>query len=214
MRLIPPIATIGGRWLSGFLPDVLWRKETQARVAYLTFDDGPTQELTSDLLGLLEQYDAEATFFLIGRHAEAHPELVEDIDRAGHRIGNHTYTHPAPWTTSAERVTAELDHTTKILRDLTRQPIRCMRPPYGQLTPALRSWCARHKQRMVMWDVMPGDFRKNTSAEYVADFVSRYIRPGSIIVLHDNPIVDPKTPEALSTLLRTLDAKGWRFEAL
>ena len=214
MHLLPPVATYAGRWLAPFFPDVLWRVETRARVAYLTFDDGPTTELTRDLLDLLRRYDAQATFFLIGRHAKEHPRLVEAIDRAGHRIGNHSYSHPYPWSTPTSRVTAELDHTTKVLQEIIQRPIRCMRPPYGQLTPSMRQWCARHQQRMVLWDVMPGDFRRTTSADYLVRFVRRYIRPGSIIVLHDNPIVQPKTVKALQAILRSLDAEGWRFEAL
>lgn len=216
MRLIPPIATHGARFMARWLPDALWRGPTDAdqKVAYLTFDDGPTPSLTRPLLDQLAAYDAKATFFLIGGHAEMHPDLVRAIVRGGHTIGNHTYTHPYPWRTPAARLQAQLDRTSKLLADQIGQPIRYVRPPYGQLNGAIQTWCAARTHRPVMWDVMPGDFLLHIGPSYVERFVQRRIRPGSIIVLHDNPIVEDTTPPALDTLLRSLSADGWRFEAL
>lgn len=216
MRIIPPLATYGARTLASWLPDLLWRPSSpeQKQVAYLTFDDGPTPALTRPLLDQLAAYDAKATFFLIGGHAENHPELVRAIARAGHTIGNHTYTHPYPWRTPAARLQAQLDRTTKLLQDQTGEMIRYMRPPYGQINGAIRQWCAERNHRAVMWDVMPGDFLPNVDQAYIERFVQKHIRPGSIIVLHDNPIVEGATPDALATLLRILSAEGWRFEAL
>lgn len=212
--LIPPLATHGARWFGRFFPDLLWRIDTDERIAYLTFDDGPTDLLTQPLLDTLARYDARATFFLIGRHAEAHPDLVHAIDRAGHRIGNHSLTHPHPWQISDKRMVAELERTTRLLQDLTGTPPRCMRPPYAEVTGGLRQWCAERQQRMVMWDVMPGDYLQMATAESVARFVLKHVRPGSIIVLHDNPICEAVTPEALAMILEVMTADGWQFEAL
>ena len=213
-RLIPHAATHGARWFGGFFPDLLWRIETEEPVVYLTFDDGPTPSITERLLDTLSSYDASATFFLIGSHAEEHPDLVRSMHRAGHRIGNHTYTHPHPWQTPDARLTAELDRTTRRLRELTGTPLRCMRPPYGEITGAQRTWCANHQQRMVMWDVMPGDYLETATADGVARFVLKRVRPGSIVVLHDNPVCEHVTPAALDTILQVLSAEGWRFDAL
>jgi len=215
MRIIPPLATHGGRLLASWFPDLLWRVPPGGdKVAYLTFDDGPTPSLTEPLLDRLAQYDASATFFLIGGHAEAHPHLVRAIARAGHMVGNHTFTHPYPWRTPAATLQAQLDRTSKLLQDQTGHPVRYVRPPYGQINSPLRQWCEARAHRAVMWDVMPGDFLSNVDQAYIERFVRRHLRPGSIVVLHDNPIVDDATPAALDTLLRTLTADGWRFEAL
>ena len=216
MRIIPPVATHGARLIARWLPDARWREPTPQgkHVAYLSFDDGPTPALTEPLLDRLAAYDAQATFFLIGGHAKRHPQLVQSIVRAGHTIGNHTYTHPYPWQTPAARLQAELDRTSKLLADQTGQSIRYVRPPYGQLNGALRTWCTARAHQPVMWDVMPGDFLRHVDQAYVERFIRRHIRPGSIIVLHDNPIVEDTTPAALDTLLRTLSADGWTFEAL
>jgi hypothetical protein len=78
----------------------------------------------------------------------------------------------------------------------------------------MRTWCAERQQRMVMWDVMPGDFLKTASQTGIQEFVINHVRPGSIIVLHDNPICEHVTPDALDTILSTLTRSGWSFEAL
>jgi peptidoglycan/xylan/chitin deacetylase (PgdA/CDA1 family) len=211
---VPYLATHGLRPFQRFFPDMLWRVDTDERVAYLTFDDGPTPEVTPELLDLLEAFDARATCFLVGSNAEAHPDLVRRLHRAGHRIGNHTYTHPDPWSTPARRVRKELSRTTMKLESITGAPVRAMRPPYGHPTGPVRTWCAERSQRMVMWDVMPGDFLEGMTASSISSFVIRHVRPGSVIVLHDNPICEQVTPAALRTILQTLGRKGWRFEAL
>ncbi len=212
--LVPYLATHLIRPFHGFFPDFLWRVDAQASTAYLTFDDGPTTELTRPLLDILSQYDAQATHFLLGHHAERHPDLVRAIVNEGHRVGNHTYSHPDPWSTSQEELADEVEQTTRILRDLTGRPLRALRPPYGHPTAFLRQWCAAQNQRMVMWDVMPGDYLQTATASRVSSFVINHIRPGSVIVLHDNPICEDVTPQALETILDTLTEKGWRFDAL
>lgn len=216
MRLVPPLATHGARALASFFPDLVWRApaEDGARVTYLTFDDGPTPSMTRGLLDRLAAYDARATFFLIGDHAKRHPELVRALVAAGHTIGNHTFTHPYPWQTPAAELQAQLDRTTRLLQDLAGRRIRYVRPPYGQINGAIRTWCAERDHRAVMWDVMPGDFLPRVDRAYVERHVLRHVRPGSVIVLHDNPIVADATPDALETILQALSADGWRFEAL
>lgn len=212
--LIPPIATHGARWIRHFFPDLLWRIDTEERVAYLTFDDGPTEVLTQPILDTLARYNAQATFFLIGAHAKELPALVRTLHRTGHRIGNHSFTHPHPWQTTEERLIGELERTTRCIRELTGMAPRCMRPPYGEVTGALRQWCAERQCRCVMWDVMPGDYLQTATADSVARFVLKHVRPGSIIVLHDNPVCEQVTPKALEMILEVMTADGWQFEAL
>lgn len=212
--LVPYLATHGLRPFQRFFPDMLWRVDATAPTAYLTFDDGPTSELTRPILDILAEYDAQATHFLLGSHAEQHPQLVRAITSHGHRVGNHTYSHPDPWSTTQETLARELERTTRILRETANAPVRTLRPPYGHPTPFLREWCAAQNQRMVMWDVMPGDYLQTATASRVSSFVINHVRPGSVIVLHDNPICEDVTPQALETILDTLTAKGWRFDAL
>lgn len=212
---IPYLATHGLRPFHRFFPDMLWRMETGGeKVAYLTFDDGPHRGITRELLDVLDDHDARATCFLVGANAEKHPSLVEELVRAGHTIGNHTFTHPDAWTLPAEQLRAELNRTTDTLERITGQSIRVMRPPYGHPTPTMRRWCDAHRQRMVMWDVMPGDYLRSATQQGIESFVTAHTRPGSVVVLHDNPICESVTPAALNTILSQMRRDGWRFEAL
>lgn len=212
---VPYLATHGLRPLQRFFPDMLWRMDTGGeKVAYLTFDDGPHRGITRDLLSVLDDHNARATCFLVGANAEKHPHLVEDLVAGGHTVGNHTFTHPDAWTLPAEHLRAELNRTTDTLERITGRTVRVMRPPYGHPTPAMRRWCDAHRQQMVMWDVMPGDYLRSATQTGIESFVTAHTRSGSVIVLHDNPICESVTPAALDTILSQLRLDGWRFEAL
>jgi peptidoglycan/xylan/chitin deacetylase (PgdA/CDA1 family) len=214
-RFVPALATYGVRLLRPLLPEALVRVDTGgAPVAYLTFDDGPTPSLTTPLLDLLERHGATATHFLLGAHASAYPALVARMVEAGHTVANHTYTHPSAWRAPAAQVEGELGRTTEVLEAMTQRPVRWLRPPYGHLTPGIVKWARRHGQRVVLWDSMPGDFLPRATAEGIARLVRAHLRPGCVIVLHDNPICDGVTLPALRRLLPALTHEGWRFEAL
>jgi peptidoglycan/xylan/chitin deacetylase (PgdA/CDA1 family) len=215
-RLVPHLATRLPRWGGRFLfPDLLWRCPTSKNgpTLYLTFDDGPTAAMTDPILRVLDRFDARATCFLVGAQAEDNPERVRRIARAGHTVGSHTFTHPDPWRTSDAALRDELARTTDLLQSLTGQAVRHLRPPYGRFTRAMRRWGREHGQHVVMWDVMPGDFLGMATQSSVEQFVVRYARDGSVVVLHDNPIA-PMTPAALETVLRYFTERGWRFAAL
>lgn len=208
------VATRLPRALARFYPDLLWRLPSRRRVAFLTFDDGPTPALTARLLDLLDRYEARATFFLVGAHAARDPGLVRAVQAAGHAVGNHTYTHPDAWRTAPARVLTELERTTALLEDQLQQPIRWMRPPYGRFTRPMRAWCLTRRQRMTMWDVMPGDYLPSATAEKVERRLRRLTRRGSIVVLHDNPRARAAMPVALERNLRRWTQEGWRFPPL
>lgn len=208
------LATHVPRLTAGLFPDLLWRVPTERRRAYLTFDDGPTEAATSRLLDVLARHDVRATFFLVGAHAAARPGLVRAIRDAGHAIGNHTYTHPDAWRIDTSRLVAELERTTATLEDLTGAPVRLLRPPYGRFTRTMRAWARTRRQRMVMWDVVPADWLARTTQAQIEARVETGIRPGSIVVLHDNPTCCTTTPAAVDALLGRLRGEGWSFPAL
>jgi peptidoglycan/xylan/chitin deacetylase (PgdA/CDA1 family) len=214
-RFVPYAATYLPRLLGRLFPDLLWRREPEAneRTLYLTFDDGPTAAMTDPILRVLDRFDARATCFLVGAQAEGDPERVRRIADAGHTVGNHTFTHPDPWRTSDEALIRELERTTDVLQSITGQSVRHLRPPYGRFTRAMRRWGRRRGQRVVMWDVMPGDFLGMATQASVKRHVLRFARGGSVVVLHDNPIA-PMTPAALETVLRHFSKRGWRFAGL
>ena len=212
--LVSLVGTRVPRAAARFYPDILFHAPTDSKEAYLTFDDGPNPGCTESLLEVLDRHRASAIFFLLGRQADAHPQLVRKIQSAGHEIGNHSYTHPDAWRSPRVKVLDELDRATAVLEDITGEPIRIMRPPYGRFTRAMRDWCERRGQRMAMWDVGPGDYLEGMPEQAIVQQVEAHVRPGSVIVLHDNPRCAEKTPAALARVLDRLADDGWSFPPL
>lgn len=214
LDLITLFATRVPRAGAPFFPDMLWRLPpvpSDEQVAYLTFDDGPTRTMTPPLIDLLARHDAKATFFMIGNQVERLPHLARSVHQAGHHVGNHTYSHPDAWRTPTPDVLRELEQATSAIEEVLAVPVLWMRPPYGRFTQAMRDWCRLRRQRMTMWDVMPGDWLAGTTHTHVADRILSLIRPGSIIVLHDNPKAHDVTLTALEVVLPRLIDEGWSF---
>ena len=204
------------RLVSRRYPDVLWKMPDGGKRLYLTFDDGPDPKTggTAALLDRLERMGARATFFFLGQRAAHDGGLVRAAHAAGHTVGNHTYAHPDPWKTRPDRLLAEAERTQGLLEDLTGAPVPFFRPPYGHLTGAVRDWTRRTGGRVVMWDVMPGDFLASAEPERIAHHVVRFARPGSVVVLHEGGRARAVTPAALDRLLPRLSDAGWSFPAL
>lgn len=215
--MIDIVHTIGTRLprsVARYFPDILWRIPSSSNIAYFTFDDGPTPAVTGALLDILARFEVPASFFLLGLHAERDPGLVRAIVEAGHVVGNHTYSHLDPWKVSTDDLLGELEQTTAILEDLAQQPIRWMRPPYGHFTRPMRHWCQTRRQRLTMWDVGSGDFLPSATQDQIERRLLKAVRPGSIIVLHDNVNASRITPHALKNVLAHLCDEGWHFATL
>jgi peptidoglycan/xylan/chitin deacetylase (PgdA/CDA1 family) len=183
---------------------------------YLTYDDGPEPDHTPRLLDALAAVSARATFFLIGSKIQKRPDLVRRILDHGHAVGNHSFSHIDAWRSPASDVQAELDRTHALLRDVTGVSPTFVRPPFGHLTPSIVRWCRKNDQSVVLWDVMPADFRPAGSAASLAARIQSLIRPGSIVVLHDspNPNVVANTAAATRLVSSALARSGWFLEAL
>ena len=152
-------------------------------------------------------------FFLSAGRARARPDLVRAIVRAGHRVGNHGDAHRSAWRTRPSRTRAAFTRAEADLERLTGRQVRDVRPPYGRVTPGLVRWARRGGRRIVLWDVMPGDFDARLSPERLADEIIGLARRGSILVLHDGPAA-ARAVAALDLALPRLAAAGWRFPAL
>ena len=179
--------TLAPRALVPLLPGVAGRgprRHADGRERlYLTLDDGPDPDGTPRLLDALARHGAQATMFLSGPAARAHPALVRDIVAAGHTVGSHGWAHRSAWRWGADL--DGHDRAQALLEDLTGAPLVGVRPPYGRVTPALLRWAHRRGLPVVLWDLMPGDFLASATAEGVAAALRRYRRPGGIAVLHD-----------------------------
>ncbi|MGB6668090.1 MAG: polysaccharide deacetylase family protein [Candidatus Acidiferrum sp.] len=132
----------------------------------LTFDDGPNPAITPKLLGLLDRFQARATFFVIGKHARECPELLKETAERGHLIGNHTDAHPNLFWLKPDQITVELRCCNFSIKAATGAAALWFRPPYGLRNPWVGPVARELNQRVVMWTVIPGDWRA-TSSEWL-----------------------------------------------
>ena len=178
------------------------------RFIAMTFDDGPNEKLTSELLDVLAQRHIKATFFVIGKNAEEHPEILQRAIREGHEIGNHSWSHPAFAKMRDESVRRELQKTEDAIRAAIGIKPTLMRPPYGSITTRQKQWIhAEFGYRIILWDVDPLDWKRPGPA-VVTSRIVRAARPGSIILSHD---IHPGTIKAMPATFDQLLSKGFKF---
>ncbi len=185
------------------------------RLLALTYDDGPNETHTPQLLDLLAQHGAKATFFLIGRYVVQRPDLVRRIRQEGHAIGNHTYSHPLLIFASDAQLRRELDDGDKAIADAAGPHDGLFRPPFGGRRPGTFATVRAHGLTPVMWTVTCFDWNARSPDPIEQRAVSG-IRGGDIILLHDGSHVKMganRTPtlEATARLLRRYKATGYRF---
>jgi peptidoglycan-N-acetylglucosamine deacetylase len=184
-----------------------------ARPVYLTFDDGPSR-YTTQVLRILDRFDAKATFFVCGQRAQDRPGLVRRIDRAGHRIGNHSWSHPRMDDLDRAHQVDELRRTQRLLTRLTGSTPTLMRPPFGLYNDDTIAASERLGLSMVGWDVASADWDQQISARQIARWTLEGIDDGGeTVLLHDADCRYPQeslaeTVKALPRILRGLRARG------
>jgi len=206
---------VRGRSSQVFAPSV-WHGDRSGRQVALTFDDGPS-ERTPELLELLERFGAKATFFVCGQNAERLPGVLEAVARAGHEIGNHTWSHPRMDFTSKAAMRDEIGRTQKIVETLTGKAPRLFRAPYGVRWIGLGEVQREYGLMGVMWTSIGLDWK--LPADKIAGRLLRGTRSGDILCLHDgrtlaaNPDITP-TVAATGEVLQTLRARDFTFCAV
>jgi len=164
--------------LRTLFPGLIRNIPNDEKNVFLTFDDGPDPEVTPWILDLLNQYNAKATFFCLGKNVERHPDIFQRIKDEGHAVGNHTYSHLNGWRTSNKKYFEDIKRADNLIQS------NLFRPPYGRIKPS-QIRVLKEKYRIVMWDVMSGDYSEKMNREKSAGNVLKWSRPGSIIVFHD-----------------------------
>lgn len=193
--------------LKPFAADLLWSIDQTQNVVYLTFDDGPTQEITPKILDILDAYNAKATFFCIGGNVKSNPSVYAEILRRGHRTGNHTWNHMNGWEYS------DFSYYRNIIECSELVHSSLFRPPYGRIKRS-QVHALKHKYTIVMWDVLSGDWSASVSPEKCLFNVIHNTRSGSIIVFHDSEKASKNMLYALPKALKYLSEKGFSFHAL
>ena len=150
----------------------------------LTYDDGPNDPHTQRLLEVLGRHNVHATFFLIGRYAQQRPDIVREIVKAGHVVGNHTFTHPLLIFKSAQELRSQLDNCGRALTDAIGEHSNLFRPPFGGRRPGVLRIAGQMGLEPIMWNVTGYDWDA-TSAEQIERKVTGRVRGGNVILLHD-----------------------------
>ena len=203
--------TIKTPWLLKKLyPGCTWNISTKEKIIYFTFDDGPHPEATPFVLQALAAYNAKATFFCIGKNVVEYPDIYRRIISEGHRVGNHTFNHLNGWKVS------DKEYFENILLASNHIDSKIFRPPYGKIS----AFQIRHlkdeplKYKIIMWDVLSGDFDTRLTGEQCSFNITRNAGNGSIVVFHDSEKAFPRVRIALNECLRFFSEKGFRFESL
>ena len=192
------------RWL---FPAFIWRIPNNENKIYLTFDDGPNDSTTTDILKILEKEKIKGTFFCVGNNVVKNPELFQEIIEKGHSVGNHSMSHINGWKVTKNKYLEDIEKAAEIVKS------NLFRPPYGKLNFSSTSQLKK-KFEIVMWDINSGDFDKALSYSQVIENVLKNARNGSIIVLHDNKKFKHLTLNALLPIIKGLKNKGFAMEAI
>lgn len=185
---------------------LIWKIPTQEKKIYLTFDDGPIPHLTMEILKILADYKAKATFFCVGENAERYPQLIDRILDDGHIIGNHSYHHLSGWKTP---INEYLNNVNKAAQFIDSS---LFRPPYGQINYQQINYL-KQDYKIIMWNILSGDFDKKLENEQCL-FNVLQSKPGDIVVFHDNVKSQEKVLYVLPKYLEHFTQLGYEFCSL
>lgn len=198
------------RWFRWLFPGAIFRlpsSKGEPKRVFLTFDDGPIPEVTPWVLDTLDRYGVKATFFMVGQNVERHPELLMEVKKRGHSVGNHTLHHLQGVRVSTFRYLWDSAECAQLTGSLL------FRPPHGVLKGGqLKALKKRYK--VIMYDLVTRDYSRHLTSDDVVENVKKYTRNGSIIVFHDSIKSFPRIKTALPESLEWLRDNGYVFEVL
>jgi len=195
----------------------IWSFSKHEKVIYLTFDDGPTPEITDWTLNQLEKHNAKATFFCIGKNIVEHPEIFQKIIDNGHAVGNHTNNHLNNWKTTSTNYLKNIKDADKNISpfiDTKSSTSKLFRPPYGKLGLNSSKKLRNLGYKIIMWDVLSADFDITISPEKCLNNVMANVESGSIVVFHDSIKASNNLKYSLPRVLKHYTEKGFVFKKI
>jgi len=186
---------------------VTWRKNSQEKKIYLTFDDGPIPEVTPWVLDVLDKYQIKATFFCVGENVMRYPDLYQELVARGHRTGNHTYNHMRGFFTNTQRYLDNVEKASGYIES------NLFRPPHGGMR-VTQYKTLKKKYDIIQWDVITRDYDRDMPKERVLNIVKKYARNGSIIVFHDSLKAETNMRYAMPKAIEFLLGEGYQFETI
>ena len=185
-----------------------WRFSSVPKEIYLTFDDGPTPEITTFVLNELKKHKAKATFFCIGKNVKKHLTIYKRIKKEGHALGNHTYNHLNGFRSNNTNYIENILQAEKLIET------NLFRPPYGRLKSSQARSIISKGYKIIMWDVLSGDFDTTITPEKCLKNVLDKTTNGSIVVMHDSEKAKDKIFYTLPKILSYYQEKGYLFKAI
>jgi peptidoglycan/xylan/chitin deacetylase (PgdA/CDA1 family) len=201
------IPVVTPKILKRLFPQFIWDIPTTNKIVYLTFDDGPEPEITSQVLALLANYKAKSTFFCTGEKVNKNPETMKLLNDNSHAIGNHGYSHISGFSTANSAYYNNCIAGMQVTQSLL------YRPPYGRITPKqAKMLIPQHK--IILWSILSKDYSRFTTPDICANNVVQNVYPGAIVVFHDTRQAAKNLLPALPLILESLLDKGYEFGVL
>lgn len=202
------------RYIKWLFSSQIWSMPNPENKIYLTFDDGPTPEVTQWVLELLKQQEVKATFFCIGKNIASYPAIFEKVVNDGHSIGNHTNNHLSGWKTSTKTYLKNVGECEGEICKTYYKNSLLFRPPYGKITPTQSKKLRKLGYKIIMWDILTADFDTTISPEKCFENATKKVKNGSIIVFHDSKKAFENTKHALPKAIEYYKSKGFKFDVL
>ncbi|MBN2135410.1 MAG: polysaccharide deacetylase family protein [Acidobacteria bacterium] len=191
--------------------------DTNKKIVYLTFDDGPSPDITPAVLDLLAEYNAKATFFMTGMKMEKYPELVKRVIDEGHAFGHHSYAHKRMILKTYGYIQNDIEKMDRLFEEFTGEKVVLYRPPWGAKFIMLPKVLRDTNKKLIMWSAeSPSQYnRENLNGEWIAAETLEEVKPGSIVLLHDGWTgTHGEIAKAVAIILDKLTEKGYRFNRI
>ncbi len=200
--------------LQAIFPNYIWKIPNKNKIVYLTFDDGPTPEVTEWVLDELKKNDLKATFFCIGDNIRKNPTIFKKIINDKHCIGNHTFNHLNGWKTNNEEYLKNVELCQLEMSNFEYKTSNLFRPPYGKIKSSQANTLLKKGYKIIMWDVISGDYDQNLTPQNCLNNVLNNLTTGSIIVFHDSEKAFKNLSYILPKTLNFLKENNFQCEIL